>query len=195
MRSRQPMRQGVTGMWSTSQASAGRRNGRVDRKRRRSFNMPMVRAKFTSATFEAQAFQPDLMIFPQFNPGSSPRILLSTNRRVEPETSRILRAGKFYNAPEASKYRISHELENCALACASPPAHPCDGPQASLRGGAPRRSPEPPGTIGRNQPLAASPSARGSLPTKRGVPGGQSPSRFHLGRCSGQLGHCPRHPI
>jgi hypothetical protein len=42
-------------MWSTSQASAGRRKGRVDRKRRRSFNIPIVRAKFTSVTFDPQA--------------------------------------------------------------------------------------------------------------------------------------------
>jgi hypothetical protein len=42
------MRQGMTGMWSASQSSPGRRLGRVDRKRRRSFNIPMVRAKFNS---------------------------------------------------------------------------------------------------------------------------------------------------
>ena len=39
--------------------SAGRRNGRVDRKRRRSFNIPMVRAKFTSVAFSyAEASSP-----------------------------------------------------------------------------------------------------------------------------------------
>jgi hypothetical protein len=43
------MRQGVTGMWSTSQSTHVQRVGRVDRKRRRSFNIPMVSAKFTSA--------------------------------------------------------------------------------------------------------------------------------------------------
>jgi hypothetical protein len=48
MWSRQPHKQGATGMWSVSQVSAGRRDGRVDRKRRRSFNIPIVRAKFTS---------------------------------------------------------------------------------------------------------------------------------------------------
>jgi hypothetical protein len=51
MRSRQPMRQGMTGMWSTSQSTHERRTGRVDRKRRRSFNIPIVRAKFTSFAF------------------------------------------------------------------------------------------------------------------------------------------------
>jgi len=48
MWSRQPERQGATGMWSVSQVSSGRRLGRLDRKRRRSFNIPIVRAKFTS---------------------------------------------------------------------------------------------------------------------------------------------------
>jgi hypothetical protein len=42
-------------MWSVSQASAGRRDGRVDRKRRRSFNIPIVRAKFTSVASYIQA--------------------------------------------------------------------------------------------------------------------------------------------
>ena len=37
--------------------------------------------------------------------GSTPRILLTTNRRVESETSRILIAGKFYNVPGASKHQ------------------------------------------------------------------------------------------
>jgi len=44
--SRQPLRHGATGIWSTSHVSVGRRNGRVDRNRRRSFNIPMVSAKF-----------------------------------------------------------------------------------------------------------------------------------------------------
>jgi hypothetical protein len=34
-------------MWSTSHVSDGRRNARVARKRRCSFNIPMVSAKFT----------------------------------------------------------------------------------------------------------------------------------------------------
>jgi hypothetical protein len=38
-------------MCSTSHVNTGRRDGRVDRKRRRSFNIPIVRAKFTSVTF------------------------------------------------------------------------------------------------------------------------------------------------
>jgi len=53
MWSRQPHRQGATGTCSVSQVSAGRRNGRVDRNRRRSFNIPIVRAKFTLLAFAA----------------------------------------------------------------------------------------------------------------------------------------------
>jgi hypothetical protein len=58
MWSRQPQRQGATGIWSVSQVSSGRRLGRLDRKRRRSFNIPIVRAKFTSVAFVDQASQP-----------------------------------------------------------------------------------------------------------------------------------------
>jgi hypothetical protein len=50
IRSRQPIRHGATGMCSTSHVNTGRRDGRVDRNRRRSFNIPIVRAKFNSVT-------------------------------------------------------------------------------------------------------------------------------------------------
>jgi hypothetical protein len=48
MRSRQPIRHGATGTCSVSQSSIGRREGRAERSRRLSFNMPIVKAKFTS---------------------------------------------------------------------------------------------------------------------------------------------------
>jgi hypothetical protein len=85
------MRQGMTGMWSTSQSSPERRLGRVDRKRRRSFNIPMVRAKFNS----------DDLVNDQ---AENLTYLLQTIGEWAPPTSRILSAGKFYNARRVSKY-------------------------------------------------------------------------------------------
>jgi hypothetical protein len=53
IRSRQPIRQGATGTCSVHQSKSGRRAGRADRSRRRSFNMPMVSAKYTSFVLDA----------------------------------------------------------------------------------------------------------------------------------------------
>lgn len=55
-------------MWSTSQSNVGRRDGRVDRNRRRSFNMPIVRAKFTCVALVSRAYRgPDLFLIIQSN--------------------------------------------------------------------------------------------------------------------------------
>jgi hypothetical protein len=95
MRSRQPMRQGVTGMWSTSHASTGRRVGRADRRRRRSFNIPMVSAKFTSVIFVSR---------PSSGSAAADTVACACGYYCQPIgvssriTSRILGAGKFYNA-------------------------------------------------------------------------------------------------
>lgn len=83
--------------------SDGRRNGRTDRKRRRSFNIPMVRAKFiltASAPRRAHAG------------GELEKNLLPINRSAKRTTSRILRAGKFYNGVLASKDQFLAETKN-----------------------------------------------------------------------------------
>jgi hypothetical protein len=94
-------------MCSVSQVSAGRRNGRVDRNRRRSFNIPIVRAKFTLLAFAAgfvarllSAQQAEYLCLLPASIGATART-----------TSRLLRASKFYNGLLASKDRFSLLLE------------------------------------------------------------------------------------
>lgn len=99
IRSRQCNMQAVTGMWSISQSAAKWRDGRTERNRRRSFNIPMVRAKFTRVPSLVRARHACRPGRPR---AGNPHNTIGEQGSI---TSRILNAGKFYNSPPASKDR------------------------------------------------------------------------------------------